>query len=127
YWRFGDYLGIGAGAHGKLTRRDGRLWRSAKRRNPRSYQELANSDQRLDSAEAIADDQRLFEFMLNALRLREGVPAGLLRERTGLDPAQQPAIADARAKGLLVDDPGRLQASELGWRYLNDLQGMFLS
>ena len=127
YWRFGDYLGIGAGAHGKLTRRDGSLWRSAKRRNPRSYQELANSDQRLDSAEAIADDQRLFEFMLNALRLREGVPAGLLRERTGLDPAQQPAIADARAKGLLVDDPGRLQASELGWRYLNDLQGMFLS
>ncbi len=127
YWQFGDYLGIGAGAHGKLTLADGRLWRSAKRRNPRSYQQLAGSEQRLDSAAAIADEQRLFEFMLNALRLRDGVPAELLTERTGMDPEQQPAIVAARAKGLLVDNPKRLQASELGWRYLNDLQGMFLS
>ncbi len=126
YWQFGDYLGIGAGAHGKLTVADGRLWRSAKRRNPRSYEQLAKSAQRLDSAEAIAEDQRLFEFMLNALRLRDGVPSALLQARTGLDAEQQPEIAAARAKGLLIDDPQRLQASELGWRYLNDLQGMFL-
>ncbi len=126
YWQFGDYLGIGAGAHGKLTLADGRILRTAKRRNPQAWMSHASSPKRFDSKQAIAADQYLFEFMLNALRLREGVPASLLHLRTGLDPATQPAIAEARARELLVNDPDRLAATALGWRFLNDLQGMFL-
>jgi oxygen-independent coproporphyrinogen-3 oxidase len=127
YWRFGDYLGIGAGAHGKLTLADGAILRTAKRRNPQAWMNHASGPKRFDSAEQIAADQVLFEFMLNALRLRDGVPARLLLERTGLDPASEPAIARARARELLLDDPDRLTATPLGWRFLNDLQGMFLA
>lgn len=126
YWQFGDYLGIGAGAHGKLTLTDGRFLRTAKRRNPQAWMSHASSPKRLDSGQAIAADQYLFEFMLNALRLRDGVPSRLLTERTGLDPSTEPAIAGARDRGLLVRDPHRLAATSLGWRFLNDLQGMFL-
>jgi oxygen-independent coproporphyrinogen-3 oxidase len=126
YWRFGDYLGIGAGAHGKLTLADGAILRTAKRRNPQAWMSQASGPKRFDSAERIAPDQYLFEFMLNALRLREGVPATLLHERTGLDPQTEPAIAKARARELLVIDPDRLAATALGWRFLNDLQGLFL-
>lgn len=126
YWQFGDYLGIGAGAHGKLSLSDGRILRTAKRRNPTAYQQQAGDRARLERCEEVPADQRLFEFMLGALRLREGVASTLLLQRTGLTAESQPAIAQARQRGLLLDDPDRLAPTELGWRFLNDLQASFL-
>ncbi|WP_026350132.1 radical SAM family heme chaperone HemW [Bordetella sp. FB-8] len=129
YWEFGDYLGLGPGAHGKISFHD-RIVREARARQPESWMERAS---RADGSH-IAETRTLgtldlpFEFMLNALRLRDGVASSLFAERTGLSLA---AIAHqleaAVSRGLLDADPTRLQASSLGWRFLNDLQEMFLS
>ncbi len=126
YWQFGDYLGIGAGAHGKITDATG-IVRLAKRKQPQDYLRHAGS------AAGLAEEQRLtprdaaFEFMLNALRLVEGVPVHLFTERTGLalEPIEAALVA-ARARGLLDTDPARLRASALGRRFLNDLIELFL-
>jgi oxygen-independent coproporphyrinogen-3 oxidase len=129
YWEFGDYLGIGPGAHGKLTFHD-RIVRQARLKNPRSWMDKA---MRRDGSHLVEDrqipaDDLPFEFMLNALRLRAGVPARIFSERTGLSLAAiQPVVEQAVAKGLLTPDPDRLQASPLGWRFLNDLLGEFLN
>lgn len=128
YWEFGDYLGVGPGAHGKLSFHD-RILRQAKARNPQSWMERAS---RMDGSH-IAEQREVqaqelgFEFMLNALRLKAGVPAALFTERTGLSIlALAPALERATARGLVVADPSRLQATELGWRFLNDLLAEFL-
>jgi oxygen-independent coproporphyrinogen-3 oxidase len=121
YWRFGDYLGIGAGAHGKLTTPAGEVWRRSKLRQPAAYlaaagQGALSTERRLEAAELP------IEFMLNALRLVGGVEAGTFAQRTGLAlQAIAAPLAAARARGLLQDEPARLQPSELGLRYLNDL------
>ena len=128
YWEFGDYLGIGPGAHGKLSFHD-RIIRQARLKNPKSWMEKAP----LMNGSHLAEDRQVlpqelpFEFMLNALRLRQGVPSSSFTERTGLSLAAiMPAIDAAAAKGLLLGDPARLQASPLGWRFLNDLLAEFL-
>ncbi|MFV9473686.1 radical SAM family heme chaperone HemW [Advenella sp. RU8] len=128
YWEFGDYIGIGPGAHGKLSFHD-RIVRTAKVRNPDSWMEKAllrdgshlAEERQLDSAELP------FEFMLNALRLKDGVPVSYYEERTSLSLAGiSRQLEAALQKGLLDADPMRIKASPLGWRFLNDLQGMFL-
>ncbi|WP_026142960.1 MULTISPECIES: radical SAM family heme chaperone HemW [unclassified Thioalkalivibrio] len=124
YWTFGDYLGIGAGAHGKLTQvHEGRILRRIKLRQPEAY--LAAPQQHKD--QAVPPAERPFEFMLNALRLVEGVPAASFEARCGLPlPALEPALAKLRAEGLLVGDTERLQATERGLAFLNDVLERFL-
>ena len=126
YWEFGDYLGIGAGAHGKLSFHD-RIVREARWRQPERYMQAALGAGAIEEERVPGCDELPFEFMLNALRLTEGVPATLFAERTGLPLA---AIAGERAlaveRGLLEPDPTRLRATPLGLRFLNDLLAMFL-
>ena len=128
YWTFGDYLGIGPGAHSKLSFHD-RILRQARSRHPQHWMHKARQGDGSHIAETreLTADDLPFEFMLNALRLRDGVSTTLFIERTGLTPvALQHAVAQATAKGLLHDDPTRLAPTSLGWRFLNDLQSLFL-
>ncbi len=126
YWTFGDYLGIGAGAHGKLSFHD-RITRQARFRHPRRYVEAAAAGNALEIDRVLSPRDLPFEFMLNALRLVEGVPASLFEERTGQSLAVVARGLDkAAGKGLLLADPARLAPTELGLRFLNDLQEMFL-
>ncbi|MGN2252917.1 radical SAM family heme chaperone HemW [Frateuria sp. GZRe12] len=127
YWEFGDYLGIGAGAHGKITDATAvtRRWKS---RHPRTYLGAAGGPARIGGSGPVAPAELPFEYMLNALRLYQGVPREAFTQRTGL-PADRiaPALAQAQARGWLQDTPGRLQPSLLGQRFLNDLIELFLA
>lgn len=126
YWTFGDYLGVGAGAHGKLSDGD-RILRTAKLKTPKSYLAKAALPDRLATLAPIPERELAFEFMMNALRLVEGVEAGLFVQRTGLDPASiAPIVERAVADGLLVDDPARFQPTADGRRLLNELLIRFL-
>lgn len=128
YWEFGDYLGIGPGAHSKLSFHD-RILRESRLSNPQSWidQAVRNDGSHIANSYAVAAAELPFEFMLNALRLREGVPAEYFEERTG-QPLSVilPTIRRAIDKGLIAPHPSRIKASELGWRFLTDLQEMFL-
>ena len=128
YWHFGDYLGIGAGAHGKLTdAAAGTVRRRAKQRTPRAYLEHAATPRRIVGDAAIAAADLPFEYMMNALRLIEGVPAAEFAERTGLAPAVLAApLAAAHHRGWLDDAPGLLRTSADGQRFLNDVIALFL-
>lgn len=129
YWEFGDYLGIGPGAHGKLSFHD-KIIRQSKLKNPLSWMDKA---QRMDGSHiaeerVVGVDELPFEFMLNVLRLKAGVSASSFTERTGLSVLSiAPAVKRAVAKGLLEPDPTRFQATTLGWQFLNDLQTEFLT
>jgi oxygen-independent coproporphyrinogen-3 oxidase len=163
YWEFGDYLGIGAGAHGKISgpglrRQDAganigtadgpkgepqerrvsrdsepgkaealRVARRHKVRSPRAYLQSANTPRRIGGDEIVAAEQLPFEFMLNALRLNDGVGMDVFLAHTGL-PVEAIAMTlhEARAKGWLIDHPKRLQATPLGRRFLNNLIEAFL-
>ncbi len=126
YWQFGDYLGIGAGAHGKISLPD-RIVREQRHRNPQRYMETALAGNALEASRVLLRDDLVFEFMLNALRLVEGVPLEMFARHTGLDPAElAPELRLARARGLLDADRETLRATELGRRFLNDLQQIFL-
>jgi len=126
YWAFGDYLGIGAGAHGKLSD-DGRIVRTSKVKLPRSYLERAARREAFGSVADVAPDDLPFEFMMNALRLNDGVEAASFTERTGLAAdAIATRLQRARVRAWLLDDPARLAPSELGRRYLNDVVASFL-
>jgi oxygen-independent coproporphyrinogen-3 oxidase len=126
YWTFGDYLGIGAGAHGKLSFRD-RILREARIRKPASYMRGALEGAAIDESREVSERELPFEFMLNALRLVDGFPVALFTERTGL-----PIIAIAReleaaeAAGLLERDYLRIRPTAKGQRFLNDLLKLFL-
>jgi oxygen-independent coproporphyrinogen-3 oxidase len=126
YWQFGDYLGIGAGAHGKLTLADGRgIERRAKTRNPRSYLEQAGTPAAVGIERIEAPEALRTEFLMNALRLVEGVGSDLLFERTGQSIAQnEHGLAAARGRGWLVDDSSRLAATAAGMQSLNRLLGL---
>jgi oxygen-independent coproporphyrinogen-3 oxidase len=125
YWSFGDYLGIGAGAHGKLTVVGGGVQRRSKRRHPDDYLRAASSGA-LSSQRTLEDDELPIEFMLNALRLVDGVPGRLFAERTGLDPAAiASGLALAQKRGLMHAGGDRLQATGLGLQFLNDLLALF--
>jgi oxygen-independent coproporphyrinogen-3 oxidase len=125
YWEFGDYLGIGAGAHGKLTAGDGSVWRTQRTRLPRDFLRGA-ADGSARTACGVPAAELSFEFMLNALRLVDGVPAALFPARTGLAlDTVTAALARLRARGLLVDDAARLACTPTGLRFLNDVLGEF--
>lgn len=126
YWQFGDYLGIGAGAHGKLSFPQ-RILRQVRFRNPQAYLEHAARGEFVAEATEVDAAELPFEFMLNALRLAEGVPTALFAERTGLSiTAIQAGLALAGRRGLIEADPLRIQPTELGRRFLSDLQALFL-
>ncbi len=127
YWRFGDYLGVGAGAHGKITQANGVIRRSEKVRHPGYYLARAGTGACLSEIREVSDADRAFEFMLNALRLDRGVPIRVFRQRTGLDDAViEGPRAEARRRGLMSRDPDRLRPTALGRRFLNDLTELFL-
>ena len=127
YWRFGDYLGIGAGAHGKVSMPDGSIVREVRWKQPKQYVERAASGEPVMERREVAPDERGFEFMLNALRLTEGVPAAWFAERTGVPIASiAREIGTATARGLLDPDPAVLRATSLGRRFLNELVALFL-
>ena len=126
YWRFGDYLGIGAGAHGKLSFAQ-RILRQVRWRDPARYMEQALAGQPLASEQEVAAAELPFEFMLNALRLREGFALADFSERTGLplSAIEQP-LAQAEAQGWIEREGLRLRPSARGFDFLNDLQALFL-
>jgi putative oxygen-independent coproporphyrinogen III oxidase len=128
YWLFGDYLGLGAGAHGKLSfNAPGQILRTTKPKQPREYQEQIRRAARGESAYiAVADLP--FEFMLNALRLNEGFKWECYQARTGLALASvQGKLRHAQQRGLLEPNPEGWQPTLLGRRFLNDLQAGFLA
>ncbi|WP_459871723.1 radical SAM family heme chaperone HemW [Endothiovibrio diazotrophicus] len=124
YWRFGDYLGIGAGAHGKVTLpAEGRVVRRWKARHPRAYL----GGERLAGEQVIEVGELPGEFMMNVLRLLDGFDEALFAERTGL-PLETVAgpLAEAVSRGLLEREEGRIRPSERGRAFLNDLIALFL-
>jgi len=127
YWQFGDYIGIGAGAHGKISEHN-RISRQMNERHPDSYMEKIFRDGHALIDERILDKDDLpFEYMLNTLRLIDGVPTHAFHEKTGLQLAHiNPMLEAAVKKGLLDTDPRTLKATPLGMQYLNDLQMLFL-
>jgi putative oxygen-independent coproporphyrinogen III oxidase len=126
YWRFGDYLGIGAGAHSKISFAD-RIERAVRYKQPRQYLEKASMHAPVMESTTVTRDDVGFEFMLNALRLTDGVPTALFAERTGMPLAIVAGAIDAATRrGLLEPDPARLCPTPLGRRFLNDLTALFL-
>jgi oxygen-independent coproporphyrinogen-3 oxidase len=126
YWRFGDYLGIGAGAHSKLSFPH-RVVRQVRVREPRLYMERAAQGQAIAQEQEVGRADLPFEFMLNALRLPEGFALQDFTDRTGLPPSVlQEAIAKAQSSGLLHADPTHIRPTERGFDFLNDLQALFL-
>jgi oxygen-independent coproporphyrinogen-3 oxidase len=127
YWRFGDYLGIGAGAHGKITLpAEQRILRRVRLRHPDRYL-AASGRERIASEQQLEPGDRVFEFMLNALRLTGGCEARLFSERTGLPlPSIKRPLTEAVDRGLLEITDDRIRPTPLGQRFLNDLQALFL-
>jgi putative oxygen-independent coproporphyrinogen III oxidase len=128
YWRYGDFLAVGAGAHGKITNMaEGSVKRYAKHRHPRRYlQGLENGDWVADKR-IIDEEELVFEFFLNQLRLKQGVNIGDFSARTGLPwQSVESRVQKAVGKGLLTAGQRRLRPTELGWRFVNDIQQMFL-
>jgi putative oxygen-independent coproporphyrinogen III oxidase len=124
YWQFGDYLGIGAGAHGKISFPD-RITRHSRMKQPREY---LLSESSLVEERALPVAELPFEFALNALRLTDGFPPGLFTERTGLPLfAMQAGLQEAEKKGLLERDWQRIRPSARGRLFLNELLELFLA
>jgi putative oxygen-independent coproporphyrinogen III oxidase len=126
YWQFGDYLGIGAGAHSKLSFPH-RVVRQARYKQPKAYLEHLQHGNAVQEEAEVGRGELGFEFMLNALRLRNGFEPNLFAERTGLtlNAIEKPLNA-AEAKGLLTRDHQIIKPTALGLRFLNDLQQLFL-
>jgi putative oxygen-independent coproporphyrinogen III oxidase len=126
YWRFGDYLGIGAGAHGKLSFPE-RIVRQVRFKHPTTYIEQALKQEAIQEEHEIGTSDLPFEFMLNALRLNEGFPVHRFLERTGLtmNSIEKPLL-EAEKRGLITRDHQHIAPTPLGQRFLNDLQGLFL-
>jgi len=127
YWTFGDYLAVGAGAHGKVSNAEG-VWRYMKPANPKQYMEHIEAGGSSLELKSVAVADRLFEFMLNALRLTDGFTEDLFTDRTGL-PGEflRERMTPSVEKGLIVaSGERRWQVTPLGQRFLNDLQAEFL-
>ena len=126
YWQFGDYLGIGAGAHGKLSFAH-RVLRQARHRDPRSYMEKALAGNAVASSIEVARADLPFEFMLNALRLKDGFELAHFTERTGLPiNAIDAPLLDAEQRGLIERSLTHVKPTTRGFDFLNDLQSLFL-
>ena len=128
YWRFGDFLAIGAGAHGKITTAaEGRVQRFARHRHPKRYlQGLLSGDWRAETR-VLSDEELVFEFFLNQLRLKDGVTIDDFSARTGLAwNVVESRVTKAVDKGLLEIRRGRVSPTVLGWRFVNDIQQIFL-
>lgn len=127
YWQFGDYLGIGAGAHSKLSYHD-KITRETRPKHPKAYMEHAIQGSAVERESVISRDALGFEFMMNALRLTDGVPIGLFQQHTGLNLISlESAIKQAQAKQLLIIQDGYIKPTLLGQRYLNELLTLFLN
>lgn len=126
YWQFGDYLGIGAGAHSKLSFPH-RVLRQARYKQPKSYMDAVAAGNPVQEERELLRDEMGFEFMLNTLRLQDGFEPNLFAERTGVAlNAIEKQLNAAEAKGLLYRDHMLIKPTALGQRFLNDLQQMFL-
>jgi putative oxygen-independent coproporphyrinogen III oxidase len=126
YWHFGDYLGIGAGAHSKLSFAH-RIVRQVRWREPAAYMHKALAGEAVSNEHEVAAADLPFEYMLNALRLKEGFELARFSERTGLPvTAIQRALGEAEAKGLLARDLQHAWPTERGFDFLSDLQSLFL-
>jgi len=126
YWRFGDYLGIGAGAHSKLSFPE-RVVRQVRHKQPQQYMEEVERGSPLAEDRTVERGEIGFEFMLNALRLTDGVPVALFAERTGFAlTLVQKGLDEAERRGLIERDHQRMRPTPLGQRFLNDLQAIFL-
>lgn len=127
YWRFGDYLGIGAGAHSKLSFAH-RIVRQARYKHPATFIEQARAGSPVQEEHEVSTRDLPFEFMLNALRLVEGFPVHRFVERTGLQMTSiEPALQEAERRGLIERTYEKIAPTPLGQRFLNDLQALFLS
>ncbi len=126
YWHFGDYLGIGAGAHGKLSGHAG-IVREVRHRHPNHYLSGAARRDFIQAQRNVSGGELPFEFMMNALRLNDGFPRRLFHAHTGLPlSAIEPALRNARQRGLIEIDASRIRPSEQGRRFLNDLLTLFM-
>ena len=127
YWMFGDYLGIGAGAHGKLSLRD-RIFRQMRYKHPREYMDRALAGSAVQSEQDVTPAELPFEFMMNSLRLNAGFDVAMFTERTGL-PITSLAreLDEAERRGLLERDHLRIRPTERGRRFLNELLQIFLT
>jgi oxygen-independent coproporphyrinogen-3 oxidase len=126
YWRFGDYLGIGAGAHSKLSFPD-RILRQMRYKQPREYLQKTAAGTPVQKEHALTPKDPGFEFMMNALRLAEGFAVALFAERTGLPiSAVERPLREAVERGLITRDPVRIAPTKRGQRFLNDLLQLFL-
>ncbi len=133
YWRFGDYLGIGAGAHAKITEPviaetgEAGIVRSWRVKHPDDYLRDAGAARAISGTQILSRKEAGFEFMLNALRLRDGFPVAVFAERTGLPiTIVEPQLAEAEARGLIERDYQHIRPTEQGFDFLNDLQALFL-
>ncbi|OGS90325.1 MAG: YggW family oxidoreductase [Gallionellales bacterium GWA2_60_18] len=126
YWRFGDYLGIGAGAHSKLSFHD-KVLRQMRHKQPQAYLDAVARSAPVQEEHEVAPADLGFEFMMNALRLNEGFDSALFQERTSLPLLSiRRELEEAEKKGLLLRDGQRIAPTELGKRFLNDLLEIFL-
>ena len=126
YWQFGDYLGVGAGAHGKISMPDA-ITRETRRRHPKDYLAAASQADFVQQNRTIGGDQLPFEFMMNALRLTQGFPSALFQERTGLPlAAATEGLLAGQRRGLLTMDAATIAPTPQGRRFLNDLLQLFL-
>jgi oxygen-independent coproporphyrinogen-3 oxidase len=126
YWQFGDYLGLGAGAHSKLSFAH-RVCRMVRHREPGLYMQKAMAGAAIAQSNEVSRSELPFEFMLNALRLKEGVPLSAFSERTGLPvSAIDKELQIAQDKGLLSADLSLIQPTAKGFDFLSDLQSFFL-
>lgn len=124
YWRFGDYLGIGCGAHGKLTQTDGRIIRTTKTRHPRGFM----AGKYLDRQQEVSDSDKPFEFFMNRFRLLEAAPRAEYPLYTGLDESSiRPQIDRALSEGYLTETTESWQVTEKGKLFLNSLLELFLA
>lgn len=128
YWRYGDFLAVGAGAHGKITApAENSIQRYAKQRHPKRYMACLEDGQWLADSRLLSSEERIFEFFLNQLRLRQGVHRNDFSARTGLHwQTVESRVRRALDKGLLEWRGSRLKPTMLGWRFVNEIQQIFL-
>ena len=126
YWNFGDYLGIGAGAHSKLSC-EGKISRKSCFKNPRDYIKNADNHEFYDDEKLLSENDLIFEFMMNALRLNKGFNQSLFEQRTNLPISIiDKELSLAKDKKLMVQKNGRIKPTDLGQSFLNELLQIFL-